>query len=456
MSWQSVAVKLAPSQISDWWDEQTKKTDAFFSEWVEQNPQWWTPVLAAGGQTLMVFAGGFVDVLRFGEGLAEGGFGGVGTDVLRAASIVGPVGKTAGFAGRIAMMSRLRVALQVEGVSGPCGYQAVNDLLAILKNDNAFMKNKSLFMNIREMANALGKDFTLDLTGQEVRAKLSSTLPELVKFVKSLGVKVKMLEDVGSVAQATEVARNAKGVVIFGIECFACEAAKAEQVASSAAKTAVVTHIKHAVIAVRNSLGRVRYADYGHTFYNTLEELVKALGYGDVDKRGVALAGRQVARAGSATSAVVGAAEDAYKLATGAVLILEGLTAIDVKNGGVDLAIPVSLAVHGAEANSDPAPLEAIKGSYQAFRERKNGKPVMRLPPMVVAAGRTKAPPVQWLTGVQYRLNALGFGAGPVDGIMGPLTRGAVFRFQKAYPPLIVDGVPGSETQAKLATVCGY
>ncbi|MCB9845603.1 MAG: peptidoglycan-binding protein [Phycisphaeraceae bacterium] len=38
--------------------------------------------------------------------------------------------------------------------------------------------------------------------------------------------------------------------------------------------------------------------------------------------------------------------------------------------------------------------------------------------------------PVTRVTGVQQRLNNLGYNAGPVDGIVGPLTRGATFRFQ--------------------------
>jgi peptidoglycan hydrolase-like protein with peptidoglycan-binding domain len=39
---------------------------------------------------------------------------------------------------------------------------------------------------------------------------------------------------------------------------------------------------------------------------------------------------------------------------------------------------------------------------------------------------------------------------------MGPLTRKAVIAFQRAYPPLAADGVPGPRTQAKLVEVCGY
>lgn len=62
--------------------------------------------------------------------------------------------------------------------------------------------------------------------------------------------------------------------------------------------------------------------------------------------------------------------------------------------------------------------------------------------------------PVTQLTGVQARLNNLAIDSGPVDGIMGPLTRSAVRCFQHQYG-LDVDGIPGPKTQAKLKEVYG-
>lgn len=57
--------------------------------------------------------------------------------------------------------------------------------------------------------------------------------------------------------------------------------------------------------------------------------------------------------------------------------------------------------------------------------------------------------PVESLTGVQARLNNLGYDCGPVDGLNGPRTQAAVRAFQKDYG-LTVDGVPGPKTQAAL------
>lgn len=57
--------------------------------------------------------------------------------------------------------------------------------------------------------------------------------------------------------------------------------------------------------------------------------------------------------------------------------------------------------------------------------------------------------PVSELTGIQARLNNLGFWCGEVDGIMGPRTKAAVRRFQE-WAGLTVDGIPGPKTQGSL------
>ena len=61
---------------------------------------------------------------------------------------------------------------------------------------------------------------------------------------------------------------------------------------------------------------------------------------------------------------------------------------------------------------------------------------------------------VEWLTGVQARLNNMGYKSGPVDGIMGPITRAAVIAFQETFD-LEPDGIPGPITQGKLEEVHG-
>jgi zinc D-Ala-D-Ala carboxypeptidase len=55
---------------------------------------------------------------------------------------------------------------------------------------------------------------------------------------------------------------------------------------------------------------------------------------------------------------------------------------------------------------------------------------------------------------IQELLNANGYPCGPVDGIIGPTTKGAVTYFQQAYNGplgwLAIDGIPGPSTTAAL------
>jgi hypothetical protein len=62
--------------------------------------------------------------------------------------------------------------------------------------------------------------------------------------------------------------------------------------------------------------------------------------------------------------------------------------------------------------------------------------------------------PVEKMTGIQARLNNLGYESGPIDGIQGPITTRAVKEFQKENE-LKVDGIPGPLTQGKLKELHG-
>lgn len=60
------------------------------------------------------------------------------------------------------------------------------------------------------------------------------------------------------------------------------------------------------------------------------------------------------------------------------------------------------------------------------------------------------------LTDVQVILNRNGFPCGKADGIIGPMSAEAIKKFQRACnlgPWLIIDGIPGNETQVALANL---
>ena len=62
--------------------------------------------------------------------------------------------------------------------------------------------------------------------------------------------------------------------------------------------------------------------------------------------------------------------------------------------------------------------------------------------------------PITTVSGVQARLNNLGFNAGPVDGKKGPKTKAAVKEFQKSRN-IAVDGIVGPQTRRHLKDAYG-
>ena len=100
-------------------------------------------------------------------------------------------------------------------------------------------------------------------------------------------------------------------------------------------------------------------------------------------------------------------------------------------------------------------PEGVLQGSFELYRQRKRVGAASKLPSNATAAGKHVAPQSDWLTGVQFRLDVLGCGSGRVDGIMGPVTRAAVRRFQRAQPQPAKDCTAGPKTRAALVEACG-
>lgn len=432
---------MALSEVSDWWDKQKKETELILSDWVTDHPGYFSIITATAVQTSMDLGAGFVDVLRIGEGVAEGGWKGYGKDALRLISVLGPLGRAGGMAARylqpLVASRMIRFAVQVTGIDGPCTFQAINNATKITRGN-------TYFVLVSDMAGALGKRVSA-LTKSNGLYELGAWTDEMIPFLRNAGMRVREVTGIKLLSQVTDLAKNSTGPVVFSIK------------ATVRSATGATQELYHSVIAMRMPNGLVKYADYGGKFQLTLSELVNNLGYGrpvsvelyESLGRGIPLVINELKLTGEFSS----------KLAKGAVIILEGIAAIEIQKNGVELAIPVAVV----DANSTPIPPidkkidpKVVEGSFNAFKERAGGKSAIRLDPIYITAGQKTAPRLEYLTGVQFRLNALGFGAGFVDGVMGPKTRGAIERFQRAYSPLKADGIPGPKTQAKLGEVCGY
>jgi hypothetical protein len=427
---------VAVSDLPDWWDKQKVQSEKILTEWVQENPQWWAVGIAGMTGFSMDLGAGLVDVLRFGEGAAQGGWKGYGKDALRLLVLLGPLARAGAAASRfvtpLIRSGNLRLAVQLSGVDGPCTFQAVNNALA-------FSKGKNLFVTVSDMAAGVGKRLSQLKINKDALYELGAWIDELIPFLRTAGMRVREVNGLSRIEQVVELAQRETGPVIFAFKTTVRNA------------TGVTEDILHSVIATRTATGAVRFADYGGEYFPTLTDLCQR--WGTVNspitlfQDGISAA---IANGAQLTGAL------ASKLASGAVIVMEGLVAIQTLENRVEMAVPAAFVASSAPALDDPADNTVIKAAFDAYKTRLTGKPVGRLPEPAKTLGKQKAPRSQWLTGVQFRLNALGFGCGKVDGINGPRTRNAVIAFQRAYPPLGVDGIPGPRTQTKLVELCGY
>ncbi len=421
---------MSLSEYANWWDRQKRESEKILGEWVEQNPQWWAVGLATAASTAMDLGAGMVDALRLGQGVAHGGFKGAATDALRLLAVVGPLARGGALYGRFAHTQMIRLAVTTQGVTGPCTFTAVNNALSIVGG-----QGRNLFLTAREAARALGRP--LRSFGKVAGDwKIAAWIDELIPFLTRQGVAVRNLGPPKTLADVVSAASSHDGVVIFAIE-WTDLAGKLQ---------------RHSMIAVRTVFG-VRFADYGGKFIRKLSDLA---GRGGIwaSKGGYTVA----SSAGMGSSVVVkgmtaiGAMErHARTVLGGGMLLLDGVHAIETPDG-VDFGFPVTATAAIEKGSHEP---EVVKASFDAFKARKVGKPVTTMPAIAIKGRRHAPPRPDLLPGVQYRLNAAGFGAGPVDGVVGPRTKRAVTEFQRCCK-LTVDGISGPETQQKLVEICGF
>jgi hypothetical protein len=97
-------------------------------------------------------------------------------------------------------------------------------------------------------------------------------------------------------------------------------------------------------------------------------------------------------------------------------------------DGGNPLAnVPFELQLSGMHPVKDKTNGE---GLIEVPIEAKTGGGVLLVMGERLSVELGELDPVERVRGVQQRLNNLGYGAGPVDGIAGPLTRRALYAFQ--------------------------
>ncbi|MBS1830226.1 MAG: hypothetical protein JST93_33300 [Acidobacteria bacterium] len=177
--------------VADWWDEQKQKTEEILTDFVAGTNSWWRIAIAGTVQTAMNLGGGFVDVLRLGEGIKEGGWRGFAQDGLRLLTLAGPAAR----AGR--SVSRFFAP----NPRGPiCGWVTATQALR--------QTGVKHFATVEDLVQATGRSASPG----------GVSLTEADGLLRSLGAETRVMPGVTTMQEVAELARqNPNGVVMFGV-----------------------------------------------------------------------------------------------------------------------------------------------------------------------------------------------------------------------------------------------
>lgn len=240
------------SDIADWWDKQHTISKKALDDFVDENPGIFGVVLATAVATAMDVGQGTVDVLRLGEGVAEGTVGGVAQDALRALSIAGALGKGAKVVREVTARSRM-MKLIVDPGGDRCAYVSATQALR--------QTGQKAYVAVSDLAHELG--LSLDELGGAEAAQIRS-------FMLKVKARIGPILTFKEWSDVKKVVPRDGSVVSFGIK-FANGAG-------------------HRLYAFRDALGRVKIMDRGGwsgaapEVLDTLEDVVKKYQNGAVIK----------------------------------------------------------------------------------------------------------------------------------------------------------------------------
>jgi hypothetical protein len=264
------------TKAADLFDKTRKDNDA----WIDQNLQSWEAttlyddspwyrnvgVWAAGGTLYALnkftttVASGFVDVLRLGDGVQEGGWG-YAKDSLRLLMFLGPATRGARY------FASLIPAVDMSPTVGNCGWVAAARLLRLT--------GTRPWAQVSDLARWMG------LNASETGA-IEST-EDLLPALRHLRATAQVTRTTGSMEQlAQAVAENPKAATMFGIRW------------TMNGKT-----VGHVLIAVRNAFGGMTIIDRSGRAVKTLAELgdlYPSIGTATVDATAVTVQNSVVVR----------------------------------------------------------------------------------------------------------------------------------------------------------------
>lgn len=184
--------------IANWWDENHRQAETILDDFVERNPNRFAIIVATAAHTSMVLGSGMVDVLRLGDGVAEGTPGGVASDGLRLLVFAGPLVKLA--AARSS--SAAKIAQLIVDPGGPmCSWVAATKALAQTRHRTG----GKLFASVEDLARAVGVPW--EKVG-------GISLQQMAQNLRAIGANIGPLRFVSSMKEVSSMLRRDGGVVL--------------------------------------------------------------------------------------------------------------------------------------------------------------------------------------------------------------------------------------------------
>jgi hypothetical protein len=224
-----------------------KALDSWLQEWVattlQDDSPWYrnAAIYTTAGTAYAVnklsteVLGGFVDVLRLGDGVKEGGWG-YGKDALRLLILAGPALRVGRYG--IALVAAVDETAQVGNCSWIAGTRALR------------MTGTKHYARLGDLARATG--ITIPETG-------GAFVNDLLFPMNNLGAEVRQLGTLSSIDEVFNAARvNPNGVVMFSVEW---------RLGGTGAK------VGHTLLATRGPFGVMRIIDRSGRVVSSLAEL---------------------------------------------------------------------------------------------------------------------------------------------------------------------------------------
>jgi hypothetical protein len=224
------------TDVANWWDEKHRQSQRSLDEFVENNPNQFAIVLATAAHTSMVLGAGLVDVLRLGDGVAQGTLRGVANDGLRVLAFAGPAAKFA----------HSKIAQVIVDTGGPiCSWVASTKALA----HTGQRIGGRMFVAVEDLARAVG------IPVSEIGG---ISLQQMTRNLSAIGASIGSMRPVTKLSEVVSLLRNDGSVVLVSFRCMR----SGKEVGG------------HAMYVFRDYLGRLRIMDRSG-IHSDLKEITK-------------------------------------------------------------------------------------------------------------------------------------------------------------------------------------